>query len=131
MNCRDFAGAPVDAFPAVLLFPRVVPLWLCLMSMTHLAGPTLGAAPATQHSSGSLPPYFEANRGQADPRFAFLARGQRHVIHVAPDQVVIALAPETTEPASVVRLSVVGANPRAAAHGLEPLAGIVNYFIGN
>lgn len=78
---------------------------------------------------GALLVCFEANRGQADSRFAFIARGQRHGIYLAADEAVITLAPEQN-PGGCVRLQFLGARGDAAAAGLERLPGTVNYFLG-
>jgi photosystem II stability/assembly factor-like uncharacterized protein len=82
---------------------------------------------------GQLPVYFEANRGQTDARFQFIARGRHHGVYLAPAEAVVALVrPNATESAArFLRMSFPGANSRATAAGLEPLPGGVNYFRGS
>ena len=82
---------------------------------------------------GQLPVYFEANRGQADAHFQFIARGRHHGVYLAPTEAVVALvqpgAAEST--ARFVRMSFPGANSRATLSGVERLSGSVNYFLGS
>lgn len=102
-----------------------------------------------------LPLSFEPNQGQTDGRVNFLARAGAHTLFLNATEAVLALPvvpvtkvgkhrglfepispagpPEESRPAvpAALRMRVVGANPRAAARGLEPLPGRVNYFIGN
>jgi photosystem II stability/assembly factor-like uncharacterized protein len=82
---------------------------------------------------GQFPAYFEANRGQADSRFQFIARGRQHGVYLAPTEAVVALVrPDAAEPAArFLRMTFPGANARATAAGLEPLPGAVNYFLGS
>jgi hypothetical protein len=72
---------------------------------------------------------FEANRGQTDPRVAFVARGVGHTVFVTPGETVLRL----TRPGStgiVLRLMFAGANPRPRVVGLDELPGKANYFVG-
>ncbi len=80
-----------------------------------------------------LPVYFEANRGQAEARFQFIARGRQHGVYLAPTEAVVALVrPDAAESeARFLRMTFPGANSRATAAGLEPLPGSVNYFLGS
>ncbi|HEU0008411.1 MAG TPA: SBBP repeat-containing protein [Verrucomicrobiae bacterium] len=82
---------------------------------------------------GQFPAYFEANRGQADSRFQFIARGRQHGVYLAPTEAVVALVrTDAAEPAArFLRMTFPGANARATAAGLEPLPGAVNYFLGS
>jgi hypothetical protein len=83
-------------------------------------------------SLGQLPLSFEVNRGQADARVDFLARGQGYTLLLNGPEAVLRLAgsPESGN-AAVVRLEVVGGNAEAPAAGRDPLPGSVNYFLGN
>ena len=82
---------------------------------------------------GQLPVYFEANRGQADARFQFIARGRHHGLYLAPTEAIVALVrPDAAESAPrFLRMTFPGANSRASVAGLEPLPGAVNYFLGS
>ena len=98
-----------------------------------------------------MPLQFEANHGQVDAQVQFLARGTGYTLFLTPTESVMVLqqreAPTAKDPLamsdttvvpeaapikqSVVRMKLEGANPSPAIDGMEPLPGIVNYFIGN
>src|SRR5437899_2135793 len=98
---------------------------------------------------GKLPFQFEANRGQADPRIKFLARGRGCAFYLGAADAVILLdepplsgaenpasakanrAGRAHPPVKLLRMELAGANPGARVAGLEPLPGKVNYFIGS
>ncbi len=109
-------------------------------------------------SYGRLPLSFEANRGQTDEQVKFLSRGKGYTLLLTPTEAVLALKrpkgqesssslsgrgalhpPETnpklgaghSEPNTVLRMKLVGANPRPEVSGLDELPGKSNYFIGN
>jgi len=102
----------------------------------------------------SLPLYFEANRGEADPQVKFVSRGSGYTLFLTrgaeaalvlrkptpkrdpmqPAALVSAgVAPqsETASPPAVVRMKLVGRNARPRVAGLDELRGKANYFIGN
>jgi len=89
---------------------------------------------------GKLALSFEANRGQADPEVRFLARGNGYTLFLTATETVLSLrepaAPgsrnekQTGKP-TVLRMRLVGANPKAEVEGVDELAGKSNYFIGN
>ena len=91
----------------------------------------------------SVPLSFEPNQGQLASSVQFLSRGSGYALFLTPGQVVLNLehqqppsaAPQgqTPEAASVdtLRMSLIGANPKANAVGLDPQPGVVSYFIGN
>ncbi len=86
---------------------------------------------------GKIPLSFEANRGQTDPQVRFLARGEGYALFLTGDQAVIELKPSQSgtvpgmEPASVLRMNLVGANGHAPSSGEKPQTGVTNYLIGN
>src|SRR2546421_388864 len=110
---------------------------------------------------GKLPLGFETNEGQADPEVKFLSRGSGYTIFLTPTGATLRLrnadcglrngrtaAPcaeddiqkdRSQNPQSafrnpqtaVLRMSLVGANERAAVAGLDEQAGRSNYLIGN
>src|SRR5437867_3229160 len=89
-----------------------------------------------QEGYGALPLSFEANLGQTDPRVQFLARGKGYTLFLTPNEAVFSLRKAKVEvkgeyEQTVLRMRLEGANPSPGASGLEPLPGIVNYFIGN
>jgi hypothetical protein len=113
------------------LWSRPVVWLLALLLLSTAASPAARPPLETQIPYGSLPVYFEANRGQADVRFAFIARGQHHGVYLASAEAVVALARADGSETRLFRMNLVGANTRAAAAGQEPLPSTVNYFLGN
>lgn len=100
----------------------------------------------TRGGAASFPFAFEANRGQADAGYPFIANGRGCSFLLSPETAVIALArsdaagllPERREAGRETRVTVrtvelrwLGANPRARAEGMDALPGRVNYLIGN
>jgi beta-propeller repeat-containing protein len=114
---------------------------------THTPAPVWDK-PNLIEAYGKLPLMFEANRGQTDRRVKFLSRGPGYTLFLTPTEAVLALrgretvtrssatSPRPTEgegqgEGATLRMQFKGANPTPRASGLEPLPGIVNYFIGN
>ena len=108
--------------------------------------PNSSVAPKPIH----LPLFFEANRGQADSRVRFMARGKGYTLLLTPTETILAesktqvstrsnafvpfQSPLVTTKASggsVIRMQLVGANSAPAMTGLDELPGKVNYLIGN
>jgi hypothetical protein len=79
---------------------------------------------------GKLPLHFEANQGQTDDQVRFLARGSGYGLFLTPTESVLALHKPEGSPA-VLRMKLLGANPRPVVKGREELPGKSNYFIGN
>jgi hypothetical protein len=91
----------------------------------------------------AVPLSFEPNQGQAASTVQFLSRGSGYALFLTPGEVVLnlerqqppsaAATAKTPEAASVdtVRMSLIGANPKANAVALDPQPGVVSYFIGN
>jgi hypothetical protein len=111
-------------------------------------------APPPSGAYGDLPLSFEANRGQADPRVKYLARGRGYTLFLTPNETVLALrhaSPAAKQkPAAnaaavppglkhetvkwaedVVRFKLAGASAKPTIEGVEKLPGVSNYFIGN
>jgi hypothetical protein len=103
-----------------------------------------------QEAYGNVPFSFEANQGQTDRQVQFLSRGPGYTLFLTPTEAVLALQQGSKYPlapdsglrelksaqleenkTTVLRMQFEGANPSPRASGLEPLPGIVNYFIGN
>ncbi|MEK9142842.1 MAG: PKD domain-containing protein, partial [Nitrospirota bacterium] len=130
------------------------------MAMAHSGGealslPTMKPSPASHAVAAQMlgmPLQFEANHGQVDDQVKFLARGKGYTLFLTPTESVMVLTgreasrvkseagSDPTEVIghesqeykhSVVRMKLEGANPSPTVSGLEPLPGIVNYFIGN
>ena len=94
----------------------------------------------------SLPLFFEANRGQADPQVKFLARSGGYSLLVTPTETVFAgahtsaprgpLSPRKEAAANlgeraVLRMKLLKSNPGPEISGIKELPGKVNYLIGN
>ncbi len=94
--------------------------------------PRPAIASATATTLRHLPLRFEPNRGQADPRILFSARGNRYGLYLtAGGASVMVLRRSSSQAATVLRLTLVGADPGARAVGVEPLPGHSHYFVGN
>jgi hypothetical protein len=97
--------------------------------------------------SMSLPLFFEANQGQSDPQVKFLARGSGYGLFLTEDEAVLQLrhaspgaqhlstssrfSVASSQPSSVIRMHLDGANSSARVSGASPLPGKSNYFVGN
>jgi hypothetical protein len=80
---------------------------------------------------GNLPLAFEPNQGQTDGRVSFLARGPGYALFLTRQEAVLELEPPAHQPATVVRMKLLGSNPYASSlSGLDELPGKVNYLIG-
>jgi len=95
---------------------------------TSLAALAVGAQTATPF--GSLPLYFETNRGQADRSVQFLARGRDSEFLIAPAEAQIVLR-KAAGGMATARMQFIGANPRALLRGAAELPGKINYLTGN
>src|SRR5262245_26837504 len=97
-----------------------------LMLSAFAVEPSL-AAPLNSAPSGSpLPLVFEENRGQADPRVKFLARGAGHVLFITASEAVLA----DRGTGQAVRVQLRGARPAMEVVGLEPLPARIHYIRG-
>jgi len=84
---------------------------------------------------------FELNQGQAQKEVRFLARGTGFATFLTPDSKVVTLQGKKLRNAdgsltgrsqvAAVRFRLVGANPKAAAQGVDKLPGKANYLFGN
>src|SRR5262249_21605581 len=81
---------------------------LLLFSAWLVAADPLLAAPRRAAASNSPAPLvFEENRGQADPRVKFLARGAEHVLFITASEAVLA----DRRTGQAVRVHLRGARP--------------------
>jgi uncharacterized protein (TIGR03437 family) len=112
------------------------------------ASAKLVASARLVESFGKTPMSFEANEGQADSRFKYIARGAGYGVFLAPDQAVFALPrrsdrrksvtgalaqdrARSVKPPALLKMNIVGANPGAVVTGRDTLSSSSNYFIGN
>jgi len=88
------------------------------------------ARPQVVAAYAKLPLHFEANQGQTNEQVRFLARGSGYGLFLTPTESVLVLRKTEGSPA-VLRMKLLGANPRPVVAGREKLPGRSNYFIGN
>ena len=138
-------GSASDQLRDLLLSPRGVEA-----APTTLGKPTGATQARVEQTYGKLPLTFEANQGQTDTRVKFLSRGHGYTLFLTPTEAVFVFAkreatakrdklrdlkPELRQPEkvtqTVVRMKLVGANPKPPIAGREELPGKVNYFIGD
>jgi hypothetical protein len=116
---------------------RLVPL---LLAVATLAGCSSGGGsrevPHKRLGAGILSTYarlplsFEPNVGQSDGRVRFVARAPGSDLLLTPREAVLALTGERAGGRYFLRMRFLGAG-RPALSALDPLAGKVNYFVGN
>ncbi|MBX9599579.1 MAG: SBBP repeat-containing protein [Bryobacteraceae bacterium] len=82
-------------------------------------------AAAALAAAGQLPPRFEPNLGQTDPRVRFLARGAGYGLFLTEREAVLKLPHSQT-----VRMSWSGANPRPRLEGDGLQPGVSHYLQG-
>jgi photosystem II stability/assembly factor-like uncharacterized protein len=100
---------------------------------------------------GKLPLSFEINEGQTDQQVKFLSHGPGYDLFLTATGAVLTLhqplassvdslshppsanaaANTSAQPATVLRLKMIGANRQVVAEGQDEMPGKVNYFIGN
>ncbi|MEO6807448.1 MAG: Ig-like domain repeat protein [Edaphobacter sp.] len=83
---------------------------------------------------GKIPLSFEQNHGQAAANVQFMARGQGYGLFLTEGEAVLELehgGAAKDAKSATLRMTLEGANQRAVANGLEPLADAVNYYVGN
>ncbi|MHC5597685.1 MAG: DUF7948 domain-containing protein [Nostoc sp.] len=90
---------------------------------------------------GELPLSFQPNYGQTDEEVKFLSRGDGYTLFLTQSEAVLALSnPENKEQTSSsqktvkstqIKLQWLGSNPNIQPTSVQPLPGVVNYFIGS
>jgi len=105
---------------------RPTSLWTTL-ALLAVSSAVRGAAPAPQimNSLSNLPLAFEKNQGQAPHSVDYIARGGGYTVSLSRGNARISLRP------AAIDLRLLGARRDAAASPRQPLAGKVNYFLGN
>ena len=77
-----------------------------------------------------FPLSFEPNRRQTSPEVKFLTRGEGYILFLTNHDAVFSLG-KAPHASSVMRMSLLGANPNPSFTALEQLPGKSNYLIGN
>jgi len=80
---------------------------------------------AAGSKTASMPLYFEPNQGQADPRVAFIARGNGLTSYLTSREAVLSVQ------GSPVRMRLIGAASTRKPEAVDRLPGISSYFRGN
>src|SRR5208282_5206125 len=116
--------------------------------------PDAAAKARAQISYAKLPLSFERNRGQTDARVKFLSHGHGYSLFLTPADATLMMSrydhPVIRDPMApmsakatldsvraakvhhrVIRTRFIGANPAPQMDGIEQLAAVSNYFIGN
>ncbi len=88
-----------------------------------------------------LPLSFQPNHGQTDKQVKFLSRGDGYTLFLTQSEAVLALSqPENkqqtsssakTKESTQIKLQWLGSNPDIQPTSVQPLPGVVNYFVGN
>lgn len=100
--------------PLALVWP------LCVVSAASKAPPS-----AARQWLQQLPLRFEENRGQSDSAVRFQSSLSRYKLSLLDQEAVLSL------PSSTLRIRPLGANPKAALRGADPLPSKTRYFYGN
>jgi len=96
------------------------------LSMAYAGDKQDSHSPIPRHASvsvGKIPLGFEPNRGQTDPRVAFLARGAGYTLFLSPNAATFALIRDANDPSrsadeeSVIRMNIMGARAQAPMTG--------------
>ncbi|MDQ2711696.1 MAG: SBBP repeat-containing protein [Acidobacteriota bacterium] len=97
------------------------------LATSLLASSQISQAAKVSLARPLLPLTFEENRGQADKRVKFIARGRSQTLFLTPKSILLRFA----NGASQLDLRLRNARPDASLGGLGALPGKVNYFIGS
>ena len=97
---------------------------------------TPAVADQLRQAYGQIPLSFEANQGQADSAVKYLAHGQGYSLSLTATDAVLNLSrPASTGRAaaagSALDVRLIGANAAPQVAGVDQLAGVSSYFIGN
>jgi hypothetical protein len=100
---------------------------LCTLLALAFTAISVSTAAAPPRSLDTLPLSFEPNRGQVAEQVAFLAHMPGYGLQLNSSEARFVTADATDAP---LTMKLIGADPRAAGVGLDPLPGSANYFIG-
>jgi hypothetical protein len=96
----------------------------------RVVGPERPTVLNASQSYGRLPLSFEANQGQSEHPSSFLSRGTDYTLFLSGSDALLELRNAQSR-SSVVRMNLVGSNPKSAGIGMDTLPGRVNYLVGN
>ena len=113
------------------LVSRLSPRWPPRSRFRRPAPPAQDSGPRANLALSTLPQIFEPNRGQADGRANFLSRGRNYTFLLEPTGTVMRASSPGAYRETAVRMSLVGASPRAKAEPGDPQTATSNYFLGS
>ena len=136
-----FLGAPLFLIQVRLLLagdaPTGIDIFLEALDFCSNGDPRVPivlkdcAADLVADTPGPVAPIrLEANLGQSDPRYPFLARGRGHYLFLNGVETAVDLRDIQNRSQAVVRMHLEGGSP-ATGEGLNPLPHRLNYFIGD
>jgi photosystem II stability/assembly factor-like uncharacterized protein len=156
---RRFSGRRARPFLFVLSLTALsvmAPLAAAILNHLHHPSPkALRSGPEKQtrflEAYGKLPLSFEPNQAKADPDVKFISRGAGYSLSLTATDAVLRLrrpspdtrpqvdilastgpSPQSSDlPATVLRITLVGADSHAGIEGADRLPGKSHYFIGN
>jgi len=117
----------------VLIFAVAVGLFPATASRleTGRAAPGADRQARVAQAYGKLPLSFERNLGQADPRVQYLSGARGYTLFLTRSEAVLSLRASAEESPSVVRMTLLGANPSPDAAGQDEMPTRTHYLIGN
>ncbi|UFP92794.1 SBBP repeat-containing protein [Gloeobacter morelensis] len=112
------------------LFNLTLPVALALsLSLAHRPQP-VGALENAGTPSEAPQVVFEANKGQSAPQVKFLSRHRDSSLFLTAAEAVVALR-INEKTGAALRLRWLGANPNLQMVGVQPQAGVSNYYLGS
>lgn len=112
---------------------RITKLQITALALGVLGGASAVCAATTAATLeyGKFPLSFEPNVGQVNAGVLYVARGSGYSLGLSADRVAIVTRADSRGRATTVNMRFVGATPRLKHEPAEPLAGKVNYLVGN
>jgi len=114
----------------------------CVLLCAFLLSPFLASLAESVHQESqsravlanlaSLPLGFEQNSGQADRNIRFISYAEGYSISISNEEIVIDFGPDSASPKNeIVHLRMIRSNQNSRPEGLDPLPGVVHYYISN
>jgi hypothetical protein len=100
-----------------------------LLLFSFASSQSFAASYSPHQFASRLPPSFEQNLGQTDPRVRYLIRSGRFRMYLTQDSAVLDVAGDKSK-SVVIRTSFAGANPATNVTGIDSQRSISNYLVG-